>query len=629
MLFIPLIIYQNLILPVYILPSAQALGIWGRVTQFFNLAWLFFDMGTSIAFIKYLSQYRVHDPRKGIQYGQVFVWWQALSGAIQVALVVALAGTVAPKSAYALYAWSVIIHAFIQIPGFYQVMRHALTGFQRLDYARFLDMGLNLVFPMLVQPVFVSLTYAWGKANPQFGGAMGGLLGLGIAAYAAGAAHLPAWAAGCTAGWATTPECSSWRISTGRSSRPASSSASSRCSARWPGRRAGGGDLDHPGAADQLRRDLGQLGAGAEFHLRLQCHPDAQRWHHARHLGGHLARQEDPQPVLQRDAVQMERADQRLPRRGAAGGGRPLHPGRIGPGIRARRPLRHPADHLGRDPVSLLGGRQRPAGLQQALPEVAAGVQRAGHPRRAGLLLLERFQINALIIAYFVGLFSKGIVAYFINHQLCYPQRFYFWQSLVAPLLAAAVHFALLRWLTGLIWQGDQITSVLIFFIGILPSFPLYMFFYGLFGGWDTDTLEELHQAVALTGFVRPLAWLIWKATALGARLSPLHNRFPISIRPAAMQEAQELTAEKVESVSRTLHVISHTHWDREWYLTFQQFRLKLVHLMDGLLELLETDPEYQVFHARRADHRPGRLPAHAPGAGGQSCAGTCRAGVS
>lgn len=45
-----------------------------------------------------------------------------------------------------------------------------------------------------------------------------------------------------------------------------------------------------------------------------------------------------------------------------------------------------------------------------------------------------------------------------------------------------------------------------------------------------------------------------------------------------------------------TLHLISHTHWDREWYLTFQQFRLKLVHLMDGLLALLEADPEYKHF---------------------------------
>ncbi|MCJ7723808.1 MAG: hypothetical protein MUP03_06715, partial [Anaerolineales bacterium] len=46
----------------------------------------------------------------------------------------------------------------------------------------------------------------------------------------------------------------------------------------------------------------------------------------------------------------------------------------------------------------------------------------------------------------------------------------------------------------------------------------------------------------------------------------------------------------------RTLHLISHTHWDREWYLTFQQFRLKLVHLIDGLLEILESDREYRHF---------------------------------
>jgi len=44
------------------------------------------------------------------------------------------------------------------------------------------------------------------------------------------------------------------------------------------------------------------------------------------------------------------------------------------------------------------------------------------------------------------------------------------------------------------------------------------------------------------------------------------------------------------------LHVISHTHWDREWYLTFQQFRLKLVHLIDKLLYILDEDPEFKYF---------------------------------
>ncbi len=46
----------------------------------------------------------------------------------------------------------------------------------------------------------------------------------------------------------------------------------------------------------------------------------------------------------------------------------------------------------------------------------------------------------------------------------------------------------------------------------------------------------------------------------------------------------------------RNIYVVSHTHWDREWYLPFQLFRLKLVHLVDGMLELLEHDKEFKYF---------------------------------
>lgn len=43
-------------------------------------------------------------------------------------------------------------------------------------------------------------------------------------------------------------------------------------------------------------------------------------------------------------------------------------------------------------------------------------------------------------------------------------------------------------------------------------------------------------------------------------------------------------------------HVISHTHWDREWHQTYQQYRVKLIRFMDELLELLETTPAYTSF---------------------------------
>src|SRR5437763_136072 len=45
------------------------------------------------------------------------------------------------------------------------------------------------------------------------------------------------------------------------------------------------------------------------------------------------------------------------------------------------------------------------------------------------------------------------------------------------------------------------------------------------------------------------------------------------------------------------IHVVSHTHWDREWYLTREQFRLRLVALVDRLLDLLDNEPAYKYFH--------------------------------
>ncbi|MBA3787093.1 MAG: alpha-mannosidase [Actinobacteria bacterium] len=43
----------------------------------------------------------------------------------------------------------------------------------------------------------------------------------------------------------------------------------------------------------------------------------------------------------------------------------------------------------------------------------------------------------------------------------------------------------------------------------------------------------------------------------------------------------------------RTIHVVPHTHWDREWYLPFQTFRLRLVELVDRVLDLMEAEPGF------------------------------------
>ena len=547
-LFIPLIIYQNLILPTYILPSAQALGIWGRVTQFFNLTWYFFDMGTSIAFIKYLSEYRVHDPKKGIQYGQLFIWWQALSGAIQVAIVISLATTIGPRSVYALYMWSVIFHSIIQLPGFYQVMRHALTGFQRLDYSRFLDIGLNVIFPMLVQPIFVTVMFAWGKAHPIFGGAMGGLLGMGIAAYAA---ELMTFLVGL-----------------------------------WLYKRVGYNIrilfLAHFdwevvknsfkfGVFEMLGSAAWSAGQAAEIWIT-----QARLINYAEIWGNWVLAQN----FIFAFNVTQTLNDGVMPAISEAiSNGKKIlsqyytvmtykYNGLVSAFLGAVLLAVAPRFIIGASgiefqraavyviPLIIWGAIQFPSWVGDNVqlgsnkPYLKSLLVFAEQVIRVifALILLKQFQVTALIIAYFIGLLAKGITAYFVNNKYCFPQRFYFWQSLGAPILAGIIHFLFLSELTRFIWKGDQITSVLIFLIGILPSFPVYMFLYGLFGGWDMGTLTELRDSISLTGGVRWVTnWGFYQPTALGARLSPINNRFPITIRDSALEEARLLTEEKVK----------------------------------------------------------------------------------
>ena len=48
--------------------------------------------------------------------------------------------------------------------------------------------------------------------------------------------------------------------------------------------------------------------------------------------------------------------------------------------------------------------------------------------------------------------------------------------------------------------------------------------------------------------------------------------------------------------MTRRIAVVPHTHWDREWYDPFQTFRMRLVRLVDDLLDRLEQDSSFRHF---------------------------------
>jgi mannosylglycerate hydrolase len=42
--------------------------------------------------------------------------------------------------------------------------------------------------------------------------------------------------------------------------------------------------------------------------------------------------------------------------------------------------------------------------------------------------------------------------------------------------------------------------------------------------------------------------------------------------------------------------IVPHTHWDREWYQTFQQFRIRLIDLINNLINILKEDSTFSDF---------------------------------
>src|SRR5436190_14902510 len=46
----------------------------------------------------------------------------------------------------------------------------------------------------------------------------------------------------------------------------------------------------------------------------------------------------------------------------------------------------------------------------------------------------------------------------------------------------------------------------------------------------------------------------------------------------------------------RTAHYVASTEWDREWYEPLQGYRMRLVSLLDEVLQTLAGDPAFKTF---------------------------------
>lgn len=62
------------------------------------------------------------------------------------------------------------------------------------------------------------------------------------------------------------------------------------------------------------------------------------------------------------------------------------------------------------------------------------------------------------------------------------------------------------------------------------------------------------------------------------------------------MLPIQQTQAEAALTKKFRVFVYHHTHWDREWWAPLQDFRIRLVELIDDLLDALDHDPDFRCF---------------------------------
>ncbi len=542
LLLIPVAAYQGDVLPRELIPWVQTLRTWEILGLGLSALGLLLDLGTGVAAVYYFAALRIRHPQEAFRYFQYYVWWQVLSGAAQFGLAAFVAAFILPGTAQAYLAFFLVAHAAIQFPGFFQCFRFFFRAVQRLDYEQYLTLAL-LGGTVLIQGWTVRTLREWGATQPALGESIGGILGLGLGlylaellvfliglglykhlGYALRALLLPAFDRHITGRMMSF----GGRLAFGAAAVPLGALVQALLLPRLiPGYNvlhdAWTLAITLAAVYEVLQIGLynGLLPAIVEAHIqgyeRLLRYYVSQSVHYglwfslflftALHAVG--------------DRVILGAMD--------ASAGEVIH--WLLPIL-----LWGAFQWLAWSANQILIALGRPATVSW----LTIGEQAA----RVGLLavLAPPYGLVGVPIAFAGALMLRGLVAWWFVGRATGRTHVYVWRTFVAPVGAAAALHGLLRVLGEWAWTPTIPASVTLLLVGLIGGLALYGFLTALLGGWDNGGIAELARATRLSSLGWSLAWLLTMAVRLGAQLSPLHGRFPATLREFAEEEARAAT---------------------------------------------------------------------------------------
>jgi len=541
---IPVLIFAAVMLN-YIVPFPQSLGMTSWVSGAFSLLFTIFDLGTGIAMIKYFSEYRVKDPVKAMHFVQFYIWFQLLSGIVQVSILTITASRLAPDTAYAFMTWMILFKLLIQFPGFAAVFGNIFMALQRYDL-----MLLTWVLPIPLSAFFTLIAMfwirSWGLDNPIYGEIMGLSLGeiapqfigswiyifvsllifkgLGFSLKATFSAHFNfevvkkslSFGLRYTPG-AIAPLLSSFAIPIllSLSLNNYLELSSMLIAALWINFLIRG-----PGFMlySNLLPSISEAYSHNKIILSAHYIDQALKWS-LMFVGGVL-----PYFIILGEDVALA----------------------IMP-TQWSTLSQYVALAVIFGSIEFLGTLPDETYKAVGKPQIFTYINLSDHILRVVLMifLIPDYGVYGVLYSLIISATLRCIISWIILARFILPLHISWWQSIFTPVMVSIL-VCIMAILIKTFYRPDSSLDAIILVGVFFMVSPVFYFLSSLLGGFDDETIKEFKKATDLNLITRLMRWIPMIPTQLGARISPLHGKFPLKNWQAAQQEARELTLEKV-----------------------------------------------------------------------------------
>ncbi|MBN2157627.1 MAG: lipopolysaccharide biosynthesis protein [Candidatus Lokiarchaeota archaeon] len=555
LLLIPQLLVTSIVMPNWIQPYPQASGWYSYTLRFFEAIWLVFDLGFNYAITKKFAEHRIENPRKAYHYVQLFVWWEILSGVVQLLMFTFIGAIIFPQTDFSYLSWMFIVHSLIQFPGIFLVFQYFFSGLQRSDLEMIAFALQYFVLRLVLQVATVPL-FKWIFGNfimygEAFGAGVGLLIGQLLGDVVLFGITMKMYKKlGLPIGPVFAAEFSKEEFK----------------ETAWFGFKMVIGNMWVPLVWMLQVFWVGRLLPNSsaeqgyfELAFTISTVPQAISLLMNAMIGGlteaHTYKKKNLLNYVSYSGTRWGSIWTFFLASTFLAIGQPFILGASGPNwarAAALMPWLMVYRMLG--PISWQMDFEFAAADKPALAGLAWIVEQSIRGVLTWTLLFYMRTMEAVIIAYIISLGTKDILVIILVRLKIHKWDWNLWTAFIAPILAAGVNFAILYFgvvylFVDILFGIGILSAMLLFVVGMFMMEFVYSFFLGLLGGFDDNTLKELDMATDMVTGVRFFARTYYWMAYAGCKISPLHNQFPVKVYEAAQKEAEELTQIKKKIV--------------------------------------------------------------------------------